>query len=352
MVSKASQASDKKKKILVHIGTHKTGTTSIQVEFAARRKELLSQGVLYPSSGCPEVSRFGHHMLPWSVIERPNMMPMFKGKTAHFSKIQQKEVWKTLLAEIQDSNCHTIVVSSEEFDALNRSEIRRALDYLEDFIVIPVLFVRNTADLMESSFRTSVVYSGDTRTIHEYCRNQRARLDYSEVISDWTALNQGQAGIVLNFDDPVVRRDVVQAFIENALVGLDFASRTRNENESVPTHLVEIARFMRNKGLNEERVQSWIAAMRKSNADEKPIPTTLIDLELRTELNQAYKAEFSNLVATHHMEPFDIHSTLERKRSVFVIRTIVDALLCLPETAPRTVAGSMFQEHLPKIDSI
>ena len=322
-----------RKTVFIHIGTHKTGTTSIQVEFTARREELRSKGVLYPVTGCPEVARFGHHVLPWSLIERSNMMPVFKGKTASFSTRQKTRVWKDLLIEIKDSDCETVVLSSEEFDVLTPGEIDAALRFLCDFTVVPVLFVRNTADLMESSFKTSITYSQDTRSIDVFCNNQRIRLDYAEVISNWTGGDPDRASLVLNFDDPVIRKDVVQAFVSHALDGVDFISRARMENESLPGHIIEIVRFMRGKGLNEERIQSWIAGMRRMSAGVKPLQTSLIGPELRTELDRAYRAEFYGLVTSGHLPEFDIDPALKRNAGHFVVHTIVDALLCLPETA-------------------
>jgi hypothetical protein len=37
-------------RLVIHVGPHKTGTTSVQSTLHANRQALLRQGVLYPSS--------------------------------------------------------------------------------------------------------------------------------------------------------------------------------------------------------------------------------------------------------------------------------------------------------------
>ncbi|QXD16183.1 hypothetical protein GQ464_004310 [Rhodocaloribacter litoris] len=59
------------KKVFVHAGTHKTGSTSLQVFLAKTQVLLAEQGVLYPRSGRPDrkgVVSAGHHELAWSLL--------------------------------------------------------------------------------------------------------------------------------------------------------------------------------------------------------------------------------------------------------------------------------------------
>ena len=55
-------------RLLLHIGTEKTGTTTIQHFCTDHRRELLAQGILYPRSlGGPGHKRFAGALLPESL---------------------------------------------------------------------------------------------------------------------------------------------------------------------------------------------------------------------------------------------------------------------------------------------
>ena len=60
-------------RILLHIGTHKTGTTSLQAFFFLNRDQLKkSSSILYPETGSPRVqheAKYGHHLLAWSILQ-------------------------------------------------------------------------------------------------------------------------------------------------------------------------------------------------------------------------------------------------------------------------------------------
>jgi hypothetical protein len=50
----------------IHIGTHKTGTTSIQWALNRHREALERRGFLYPRAGVP-AEHDGHHNIGWEL---------------------------------------------------------------------------------------------------------------------------------------------------------------------------------------------------------------------------------------------------------------------------------------------
>ncbi|WP_375173910.1 hypothetical protein [Pseudooceanicola sp.] len=60
-------------RLVLHIGTHKTGTTMIQNRLAAARADLAGQGVIYPDAG----RHTGHHSLltDWIALPPPYQTP-------------------------------------------------------------------------------------------------------------------------------------------------------------------------------------------------------------------------------------------------------------------------------------
>jgi hypothetical protein len=92
----------KMRRCFVHIGTHKTGTKSIQLALSSHWEELQSRKFLYPATGRPPEAPHGHHNLAWEV--------------SGDSRFRKKHgSLKNLLDEISGS-MHDVILSSEDFE--------------------------------------------------------------------------------------------------------------------------------------------------------------------------------------------------------------------------------------------
>lgn len=118
-------------KIIVHIGTHKTATTTIQQRFWSFAPELADHGLVYPLlSDSP-----GHHglVVPWSPAAEEYRLP--GGTEAAFAQIAQ---------DYGDSD-YTVLLSSEEFSraepkgGVNYDALRRLLDGFDEIEIICLL---------------------------------------------------------------------------------------------------------------------------------------------------------------------------------------------------------------------
>jgi hypothetical protein len=90
--------------LFVHIGTHKTGTTSIQNFLRAHASSLRLCGIFVPTAGTlNHVS--GHHNIAWQARNDPRYR-------THAGGIDE------LIAELKCSQANTAVVSSEDFEYL------------------------------------------------------------------------------------------------------------------------------------------------------------------------------------------------------------------------------------------
>src|SRR5438477_7032289 len=56
-----------RRRVLLHVGLHKTGTTALQQFLSATAQEFRAQGLLYPISGRPANSPEGHHNIAWQM---------------------------------------------------------------------------------------------------------------------------------------------------------------------------------------------------------------------------------------------------------------------------------------------
>lgn len=99
---------------VVHIGTHKTGTTSQQNFLAGNWHELLSKGVLYVTAGFYE-GLAGNHQVAWDLLSSDT--------SPHLDE---------LVEELRATNAHTAILSAEDFSLLYARP--RALEILRDAI--------------------------------------------------------------------------------------------------------------------------------------------------------------------------------------------------------------------------
>ena len=127
-----------KKKILLHIGPPKTGSSAIQKCFLDNRELLLTDGIFYPTH-CTDANGIssGHQ----ETILTQNEQGEFVIDRAKIS---------TVIEQFNNSAAHTMVLSSEAF-------FRRAGNLVR---ILPncevVGFVRNPIDFIESQYNQSV----------------------------------------------------------------------------------------------------------------------------------------------------------------------------------------------------
>jgi hypothetical protein len=127
----------------VHVGTHKTGTSSLQSMLARNERTLHGLGVFVPSSGRTDQASAGHHNIAWELGANPQFDP-------------RAGTFADLIDEVAACDVPTVCVSSEEFEFL--FEDRAALLTLRDgFAAIGyetriILYLRPQADYLESLY--------------------------------------------------------------------------------------------------------------------------------------------------------------------------------------------------------
>jgi hypothetical protein len=128
------------KKIIFHIGPHKTATTYIQKRFVENRKYLASNGIYYPEEGIGPL--YGHHQ----IIEDLN-----------------KERFSLhLVRALEFTQYHTVIFSSENFDRLRQLQIEALKEALpEDVKVSFVYFIRRSHELLLSSWQEYIKHGGE-----------------------------------------------------------------------------------------------------------------------------------------------------------------------------------------------
>ena len=145
------------RKFFLHIGTHKTGTTSLQATLSAHRLFLARRGFHYPTAGVP-AGLAGQHNLAWE-LSQDTRFQAASGTVAD------------LLDEIANKP-YDVIVSSEDFECAvcrNPAGVAEFVQTLGDrgFQVILVLYLRNQVEYVRSLF-LEVVKQGYTESFQTF----------------------------------------------------------------------------------------------------------------------------------------------------------------------------------------
>lgn len=129
--------------IYLHIGRHKTGTTSIQYKLSNEFDRLKSRGILYPKIGRIGASNINHHSL---FVDNFN-----KRKSEIFL---DKDKFSDLKIEIKSSKCKHIIISSEVLsrNSVTTEFLKCLKEEFNDYNVKVVVFLREPFDFVSSVY--------------------------------------------------------------------------------------------------------------------------------------------------------------------------------------------------------
>jgi len=149
-----------RKRLFIHIGSHKTATTFLQNSFARNKKILDELGILYPSAG--QIYQ-AHFKLTWA-LGGPN----YKGLP-----LEEVGDWPRLIEEIDASPHDCVVISAETF-SFNFDPSR--LEALRDRYDVQIVYYLRSPDSFLESFYNQFVKdfsTRETRTLETYVAEQR-----------------------------------------------------------------------------------------------------------------------------------------------------------------------------------
>lgn len=135
------------RRLIIHAGFHKSGTTALQEAFDAQSEELKAAGINYPNIG-----RRAHHRIAWALTGRAWGWSKRGGE-----KTSRKE-WDELAASINKSREETILISSEFFSELDGDAIRTIFSEIKDRKVQAIFTVRPLVKLLASSYQQYLKY--------------------------------------------------------------------------------------------------------------------------------------------------------------------------------------------------
>ncbi len=223
------------RRIILHIGPPKTGTSSLQEMLFAAQEALMEQGVAYPTLGrhsrMPRAA--GHHGIP-AVAQANAALPA------------------PLLEWIDGLPAgHTVVLSSEDFTSLDPAKVSHLAAQLTGFEVEVIYYARRWDRLLPSVWQ-ELVKHGSGRSYPVYLHQQTASprasayLNYAQILDRWSEAFGMKAIRLFSFDNAVAESgDVVSHFCEAVLGGVSLPSQlSASCNRSMAPVKTEVLRLL------------------------------------------------------------------------------------------------------------
>jgi len=143
------------KTVYIHIGTFKTGTTSIQLFLKNNRERLQERGIYIPTTPI-----LAHHPLPLSLIKQHSR---WRAGWREFEG-GPEEIWDRFVAEVEATDCQKILISSESFCDLVNENCREKSQLFAEFLksrlgpynVKIICYLRSIAPYLKGIYQESI----------------------------------------------------------------------------------------------------------------------------------------------------------------------------------------------------
>jgi hypothetical protein len=235
-------------KLYLHIGTEKTGTSSVQNFFGNNRELLARAGVLYPETPGNR-NHTGLAGAAQEISTRGALRKTMNIKTNQDVENLRARIIQGLASEFASRPFHTVVMSGEHCSSrlLTDEEVGWLKDVLAphfDKIYI-VVYLRRQDDFLLSTYSTGVK-SGVTRRLDippdEIIRD---RYDYWNLISRWARVFDEEQIICRKFERTALKSgDIIDDILD--VMGIEAKTefdRPKDANESLDAETLEFLRL-------------------------------------------------------------------------------------------------------------
>lgn len=163
-----------KPRLILHIGSQRAGSSSLQRSLRDARDALLGAGILYAS-----LERGSHPFKHLSVS---------RAALSSDAAVQQAER-DALLAEFNASGAHTLILSEESLWGADHACLSFFAPLKAHFQLDVVAFLRRPDFYIESLYNQALraVRDGEQRPIDQYWREPavRSRIEYHRILGEW-----------------------------------------------------------------------------------------------------------------------------------------------------------------------
>lgn len=217
-----------KRRLILHLGLSKTGTTSIQGFLRQNPDPLAAAGIVYPrlAATIPDHPSFQSSELRPRLDDEINHVALAheiserRGNPGDAS--DRTPLWSAAFRQIEDSGAHTAIVSYENFSARpGRYHFADIESELRGFDVTGIIYLRLQENWALSLYGQKVRGAGRfTKTFTEFIPALGARLIYSRVLDRIKNNFPLDHLIVANFDQ-AARSGLLEDFLDRTQLPRD-----------------------------------------------------------------------------------------------------------------------------------
>jgi len=225
--------------IILHIGTNKTGTSSLQV-FLRENKDLLKKNKLIYPEFKDEVA---HHELA-TCFSKANSIyePKLHTPKAQFFLEEINKIFKS-------NPNHTIIISSEAFHQHNNPHGLKKL--LKNYNVKVFCYFREYVGYFASWYQQNITSTNSTLSFSEWINLRHVRTDYVKFITQWSK-SFGKNFKYRPFErESLVDGDIVSDFCNFIGINTPEIKKAYSNNLSLSGNMFFIKRLL-NEHISEE----------------------------------------------------------------------------------------------------
>lgn len=276
------------KRLILHIGTHKTGSTALQNVFERQRSTLASAGICYPSTSrepYPHLPK--HSSLYFAAAHEPSQF--------HIE-------FDLMRSEAEAAGCETLLVSEEGFSVPMFEKFKIFGDLRPEIDIEIYVYLRRQDYFIESLWNQYAKEGHETRSIVEFSSDLsiKKRGDYFKILQFWSKIGTVHAaeynrakvgGISKHFSAFAGIPDLPEATKENPSTGMNAALIRTWFNAAEKSISIATRKLIR----NDERRYALGSELRASLLEEFT--------EINRSIAETYGITFSTEMPVEDAEP-------------------------------------------------
>jgi hypothetical protein len=238
---KNRKKSNQDRTIYIHIGAHKTGTTTIQHALYKNQDVLRKNGILCPKSGRSFLDTAGNHNLGFELAGIKHMFNPENG------------TWADLKKEINHANdCQKVLISSEVLSILDIEKIKYIKELLNQYKVKIIMYIRRQDETLQSTWVEVVRNVGQKPPIvsfHDWLQKFNYRVnntEYLEIINKWEHAFSRENLILKILEPSQINKSLFNDFLSSCSINLPEITEVPNKNISPGVKTIEAIRLIKN----------------------------------------------------------------------------------------------------------
>ncbi len=265
------------KKLILHIGIHKTGTTAIQQFLSANRELLGAQGIFYPQLKCEWNN---HNPLAWHLMDSRYVPP----NARYYKRYSASEHWKTLFDAVSNRSYDTVLLSGEDFSLAQ--DPTRLADLCKNFDTRIIVYLRRQDQLIQSVYNQDVKDHAwmCTQTMGQFFSSHRLNdlIHYDLFLGRWASAFGKENLIIGVYDKFRLQRGLIADFAAKAKITLDgsFDVQDITVNPSLLSFDIDLKRILNGIGLSADENEELLEAMKMVRESNRDLPRSRVHQEL------------------------------------------------------------------------